>query len=69
MAHSRPSARAFSISSESRVANVAVHTMWYCGIAHSAASLVSTSGCSKHFHGWPVSRSSIHATSSGSVTP
>ena len=43
--------------------------MWYCGIAHSAASFVRFSGCSKHFHGWPVNRSAIHATSSGSVTP
>ncbi len=53
----------------SRVANVAVQTMWYCGIAQRASSLVRSSGCSKHFQGCPVSRSAIHATSSGSVTP
>ena len=38
MSHSRPSARARSISSGSRVASVDVQTMWYCGMAHSASS-------------------------------
>ena len=69
MSHSRPSSRARSMSSRSRVASVDVHTMWNCGMAHSASSLVSSSFCSKHFQGWPVSRSSIQARSSGSVTP
>ena len=69
MSHSRPSDRARPISSRSRVASVEVHTMWYCGMAHSAASLVSSSGCSKHAQGCGVSRSAIHARSAGSVTP
>ena len=34
--------------------------MWYCGMAHSASSFVRSSFCSKHAHGCPVSRSSIH---------
>ena len=69
MSQSRPSARAFSTSSGSRVAIVDVQTMWYWGISDDAASFVSSSGCSKHFHGCPVRRSSIHAMASGSVTP
>ena len=69
MSQSRPSARAVAIRSASRVARVEVQTMWYCGMAHSASSLVSSSGCSKHFQGCAVSRSAIQARSSGSVTP
>ena len=51
------------------VASVEVQTTWYAGPGRNLASSVSTSFCSKHRHGWPVSRSAIHATSSGSVTP
>ena len=51
MSQSRPSARAFAISSASRGASVDVQTMWYCGIAATAASSARCSGCSKHFHG------------------
>jgi hypothetical protein len=69
MSQSRPAARAASILAGSRVANVDVQTMWLWGIAHSAASFVSRSGCSKQAQGWGVSRSSIQAMSPGSVTP
>ena len=69
MSQRRPSARARFMSSGSRVASVAVHTTWYCGMAHSASSLASSSGCSKLFQGWPVRRSSIQASVTGSVTP
>ena len=65
----RPAAFANPMISGSRVTTVALHTTWNCGIAHSASSLPGRSRCSKHAHGCAVSRSAIHATSAGSVTP